>query len=154
MGAFVRAFGFIFLIFKAFSQRSVAGLSLKTLELYAFVFLFRLSSILRYQGYLPYDRSGDWFYSLLEIIALTLCCGVIYLVTIRFNSTYELRYDTFGWLHLPTELGALYILLPCMICGMVLQYYLLLFQSVQDHVLTNIVVTCGCDVAYTSKLEP
>ncbi|RLN91371.1 hypothetical protein BBJ28_00008692 [Nothophytophthora sp. Chile5] len=119
MGSFVRAFGFAFLIFKAFSQRSVAGLSLKTLELYAFVFLFRLSSILRYQGYLPYDRSGDWLYSFLEIIALVLCCGVIYLVTMRFNSTYELRYDTFGWLHLPTELGGLYILLPCILVGMV-----------------------------------
>jgi ER lumen protein retaining receptor len=119
LGSFVRAFGFIFLIFKAFSQRSVAGLSLKTLELYAFVFLFRLSSILRYQGYLPYDRTGDWLYSLLEIIALVLCCGVIYLVTVRFNSTYELRYDTFGWLHVPTELGALYILLPCILLGMV-----------------------------------
>jgi ER lumen protein retaining receptor len=52
-------------------------------------------------------------------VALTLCGGVIYLVTMRFNSTYELRYDTFGWLHLPTELGALYILLPCMFFGMV-----------------------------------
>uniref|UniRef100_M4C2T2 ER lumen protein-retaining receptor n=1 Tax=Hyaloperonospora arabidopsidis (strain Emoy2) TaxID=559515 RepID=M4C2T2_HYAAE len=118
MGACVRAFGFAFLIFKAFSQRSVAGLSLKTLELYAFVFFFRLSSILRYQGYLPYDRSGDWLYSFLEIVALSLCCGVIYLVTVRYNSTYELRYDTFGWLHLPSELGALYILLPCVLFGM------------------------------------
>lgn len=115
----MRAFGFIFLIFKAFSQRSVAGLSLKTLELYAFVFLFRLSSVLRYQGYLPYDRSGDWLYSFLEIVALVLCCGVIYLVTVRFNSTYELRYDTFGWLHVPTELGLLYILVPCILLGMV-----------------------------------
>ncbi|RLN47559.1 hypothetical protein BBJ29_007244 [Phytophthora kernoviae] len=120
MGSFVRAFGFAFLIFKAFSQRSVAGLSLKTLELYAFLFLFRLSSILRYQGYLPYDRSGDWLYTFLEVVALTLCCGVIYLVTTRFNSTYELRYDTFGWLHLPTELGALYILLPCILFGMLI----------------------------------
>lgn len=95
------------------------GLSLKTLELYVFVFLFRLSSVLRYQGYLPYDRSGDWLYSLLEITALALCCYVIYLVTVRFNSTYELRYDTFGWLHVPTELGALYILVPCILFGMV-----------------------------------
>lgn len=92
---------------------------MKTLELYAFVFFFRLSSILRYQGYLPYDRSGDWLYSFLEISALVMCCGVIYLVMVRFNSTYELRYDTFGWLHVPTELGALYILLPCIFFGMV-----------------------------------
>ncbi|GLD98502.1 hypothetical protein PINS_up007199 [Pythium insidiosum] len=40
-GSFVRAFGFGVLIFKAFSQKSVSGLSLKTLELYAFVFFFR-----------------------------------------------------------------------------------------------------------------
>lgn len=103
----------------------LSGLSLKTLELYAFVFFFRLSSILRYQGYLPYDRTGDWLYSLLEISAMAMCCIVIYLVTGRFNSTYELRYDTFGWLHIPTELGALYILVPCVFLGMV-RYFILL----------------------------
>lgn len=95
------------------------GLSLKTLELYAFVFFFRLSSILRYQGYLPYDRTGDWLYSFLEISALAMCCVVIFLVMVKFNASYEQRYDTFGWLHVPTELGALYILVPCILMGMV-----------------------------------
>lgn len=105
--------------YQLLTARHCAGLSLKTLELYAFVFFFRLSSILRYQGYLPYDRSGDWLYSFLEISALAMCCGVIYLVMVRFNTTYEQRYDTFGWLHVPTELGALYILVPCILFGMV-----------------------------------
>nr|CCA18024.1 conserved hypothetical protein [Albugo laibachii Nc14] len=119
LGSFVRAFGFAVLIFKAFSQKSVSGLSLKTVELYACVFFFRLASILRFQGYLPYDRSGDWLYTLLEVGALCLCCGVIYLVMVQYNSSYELRYDTFGWLHIPTELGALYTLLPCILFGMI-----------------------------------
>ena len=34
------------------------GVSLKTLELYALVFAFRLSSILFFDGYLPYDKYG------------------------------------------------------------------------------------------------
>uniref|UniRef100_A0AAV1TXG4 Uncharacterized protein n=1 Tax=Peronospora matthiolae TaxID=2874970 RepID=A0AAV1TXG4_9STRA len=71
-------------------------------------------------GYPPYDRSGDWLYLFLEIVALSLCCGVIYLVTVRYNSTYELRNDTFGWLHLLSELGALYILLFCVLFGMLI----------------------------------
>lgn len=33
-----------------------AGVSIKTLELYASVFVFRLCSILFYDGYLPFDR--------------------------------------------------------------------------------------------------
>jgi len=34
--------------------------SLKTLEAYSVVFFFRIVSIFRHEGYLPYDRSGDW----------------------------------------------------------------------------------------------
>ena len=51
-------------ILKIWSTSSVKGLSIKTLELYMLVFLFRLLSIMRFQGYLPYDQTGDWFYHL------------------------------------------------------------------------------------------
>ena len=44
------------------SSKSAKGVSLKTLELYALTFLVRLLSIMRHQGYLPFDKSGDWFY--------------------------------------------------------------------------------------------
>ncbi|CAK4423829.1 unnamed protein product [Aphanomyces euteiches] len=119
-GAFVRAFGFGILIFKSLTQKSVAGLSLKTLQLYAFVFFFRLCSITRYQGYLPYDRSGDWLYTFIEFLALALTAAVIFLVTVQFRGSYDFKYDTFGHLHVPSEYGIAYILVPCILLGMVL----------------------------------
>ena len=36
--------------------RSVTGVSFKTLQLYALVFFFRLTSIIPFSGYLPYDK--------------------------------------------------------------------------------------------------
>lgn len=39
---------------------AASSVSLKTLQAYLFVFSFRLVSIMRHEGYLPYDRSGDW----------------------------------------------------------------------------------------------
>ncbi|CAK4081390.1 unnamed protein product [Aphanomyces euteiches] len=119
-GAFVRAFGFGILIFKSLTQKSVAGLSLKTLQLYAFVFFFRLCSITRYQGYLPYDRSGDWLYTFIEFLALALTAAVIFLVTVQFRGSYDFKYDTFGHLHVPSEYGIAYILVPCILLGMLI----------------------------------
>ncbi len=77
----------------------VAGISLKTLQAYALIFAARLSSILVrpavrwatgiimmlcclqiYEGYLPFDRSGDWFYQACEIIALLQVLSLIVLV--------------------------------------------------------------------------
>ena len=58
----MRCFGFGLLNFKMWSSKSAKGVSLKTLELYALTFSVRLLSIMRHQGYLPFDKSGDWFY--------------------------------------------------------------------------------------------
>jgi hypothetical protein len=58
----MRCFGFGLLNFRMWSSKSAKGVSLKTLELYALTFLVRLLSIMRHQGYLPFDKSGDWFY--------------------------------------------------------------------------------------------
>jgi len=52
------------------------------------VFFFRLCSILFFDGYLPYDRSGDWFYQAVELVALALTCTLIYLVLVPFRETY------------------------------------------------------------------
>lgn len=60
--SFMRCFGFGLLIFKMLTSWSSKGISLKTLELYILTFSVRLFSIMRHQGYLPYDKTGDWFY--------------------------------------------------------------------------------------------
>ncbi|CDJ58379.1 hypothetical protein, conserved, partial [Eimeria maxima] len=41
-------------------------------ELYVLLIFSRLCSIVPYEGYLPYDRSGDWLYQTLEALSLLL----------------------------------------------------------------------------------
>lgn len=55
-GAFARTFGFGLLAFKIWTARSATGVSFKSLQLYALVFFFRLTSIIPFSGYLPYDK--------------------------------------------------------------------------------------------------
>ena len=69
-GAMLRMFGFGILNAKRFMSKRATGVSIKTLHLYCLVFLFRLRSISRHEGYFPYDKSGDWLYHCIEIMAL------------------------------------------------------------------------------------
>eukprot|EP00742_Colponemidia_sp_Colp-10_P004126 GILJ01004404.1.p1 GENE.GILJ01004404.1~~GILJ01004404.1.p1 ORF type:complete len:321 (-),score=25.40 GILJ01004404.1:70-933(-) len=92
----IQCFGFFIIFFKVRSQKSCSGVSLKTLQLYGIVFVSRLFSILRYEGYLPYDRSGDWFYQLVEILSLCFTCASIYLVRKPYRATYNKELDTFS----------------------------------------------------------
>ena len=78
LGAVVRMFAFLLLVIKMVMDRNADGLSGKTLIIYLFVFLARLTSILRFEGYLPYDSSGDWLYQAVECLAMLSVCGAIY----------------------------------------------------------------------------
>ena len=79
-----------------FSAKTAKGVSLKTLELYAAVFFFRLLSILRHQGYLPFDKSGDWFYHFVEIFSQILVGLSIYLVFVPLMPTYNEKFGACG----------------------------------------------------------
>lgn len=124
--SFLRCFGFALLNYKMLTAKTVKGVSAKSLELYIVVFVCRLLSILRHQGdfsqsqlviidligYLPFDKSGDWFYHLVEIISLIAVSTSVYLLFIPLFPTYDEKYDKFGNLHVPDRLGALYLLGP------------------------------------------
>ena len=62
----MRCFGFGLLNFKMWSSWSSKGISIKTLQLYMLTFSVRLFSIMRHQGYLPFDKTGDWFYHMVN----------------------------------------------------------------------------------------
>jgi hypothetical protein len=91
------------------------GVSAKTLQLYCLTFFFRLCSILFYEGYLPFDKSGDWFYQLIEILSLVISIVALALIYGKYRSTYNPAHDRFGALRIPNEFGILYILVPCFI---------------------------------------
>ncbi|CAG9315645.1 unnamed protein product [Blepharisma stoltei] len=51
-------------------RHTTEGLSLYTFVFYSLIYSSRLSSILPFESYLPYDSSGDWFYQVVEICSL------------------------------------------------------------------------------------
>ena len=114
----MRCFGLGLLNYKMFSTKTAKGVSVKTLELYGLVFFTRLLSILRHQGYLPYDKTGDWFYHFVEVMSLLSVALAIYGIFGPLLPSYDEKYDKFGNLHIPSELGALYAVGPAVVLAM------------------------------------
>jgi len=115
-GAIIRSGGFIVLLLKIVTQQSCSGVSAKSLQLYALVFFFRFISIVQHEGYLPFDKSGDWFYQAVEclsfIVSIT-CMGLLYG---PFSATHNAAQDSFGNAPpVPPALGALWLVLPTML---------------------------------------
>jgi len=91
LGAGIQCLGFATLVAKAQWQKSMSGISLKTLQLYAAVLALRLATTLTYGGYLPVDRSGDFVYQLADMISLGC---VLSLLTNNYKHTYQDWCDT------------------------------------------------------------
>lgn len=114
-GAMSRMFGFGVLNVKIWTGKRATGVSSKTLQLYTLVFILRLSSILRHEGYLPYDKSGDWLYHFIEFLALASTAGALYGCQVPFSSTYQKDLDIFGEKSVPPGYGAVYLVAPTFI---------------------------------------
>lgn len=115
----MRCFGFGLLNYRMWTTRSVKGVSAKTLELYAITFVVRLLSILRHQGYLPFDKTGDWFYHFVEIMSLGSVCLALYGLLGPLKPTYDEKHDKFGNMYIPSEFGAAYLVVPCVLVAVV-----------------------------------
>ncbi|KAK8803568.1 hypothetical protein WA158_001262 [Blastocystis sp. Blastoise] len=117
LGSMVCCFGFILILIKVITSQSVMGLSLKSLQCYAVVFLTRTIAITRSEGYLPFDRSGDWLYQTIECLTLLVILVVIYCIMVQFRYTHNAHQDTFGNNYVSQKLGALLLIVPCLILG-------------------------------------
>jgi len=114
-GAMARMFGFGILNVKTWKSQRASGVSIKTLQLYVLVFFFRLTSIMRHEGYLPYDKSGDWLYHTIEMLALLFTAGALYGCMVPFKGTYQSDLDRFGEYKVPPGYGAAYLAGPVML---------------------------------------
>jgi len=114
-GGMARMFGFGILNLKTFKSQRATGVSIKTLQLYCIVFFFRLTSIIRHEGYLPYDKSGDWLYHFVEGMSLLLASVALYACMFPFKHTYQAELDKFGELLVPPGLGAVYLAVPILL---------------------------------------
>lgn len=70
LGSVIQCLGLCLNLLKVHTQRSANGISVKSLQLYALVYISRLSATLFHDGYLPMDRSGDWAYQVADIASL------------------------------------------------------------------------------------
>ena len=120
LGSLLVLFSFGLLVIKVVVTRKVKNISLKTLQCYALVFAARLCSILRYEGYLPYDKSGDWFYQATEVGALIMVLGLITSVAVVFKSSYQKDADKFTVPGVPSDLGVLLLVLPALVIALLL----------------------------------
>jgi len=94
LGAAVQCLGFCLLRLKIRQQRGAMGISSRTLQMFAVMYVCRLYSTLQYNGYLPVDRTGDWVYQACEVAALAVCISVLAAVHSQHESTYEKAMDT------------------------------------------------------------
>lgn len=95
ISAAVQCLGFLILLLKVRMQKTAAGISSRTLEMFCVVFVFRLSSTLVKNGYIPVDRSGDWAYQAADVMSLLLVCQLLYCCQVTHKSTYQYQLDAF-----------------------------------------------------------
>jgi len=86
-------FGFFLIALKVQNSQSVSGLSLHMAICYTVSFFARLCSIMKYEGYLPYDSSGDFIYRIGEILAFILAGTLVYMIAMRYKSSYNWDLD-------------------------------------------------------------
>ncbi len=139
LGSLLVLFGFCLLAAKAALTRKLSHVSFKTLQAYALVFAARLCSILFYEGYLPYDKSGDWFYQAVEVSALVVVLALLACLQLRVVKHAE-RADDFDRtlcdrLGLPSQAGALLLVLPALLLAAVLH------PSLNNNWLTDVAWT-------------
>jgi len=94
LGSGIQCLGFFLLLQKIRQQRSAAGISAKTLQMYVLVFVFRLTSTCVKNGYLPVDKSGDWVYQFADICALAVVCQLLYTIHVTYHLTYQSHLDS------------------------------------------------------------
>jgi len=100
LGMAVQCLAFYLLNAKVDMQKSVAGISAKTLQVYVLVFVFRLSSTMVKNGYLPVDQSGDWVFQTADILSLFMTVKLLRRIYTSHSATYQEEYDTFDVIRL------------------------------------------------------
>ncbi|KAF8822544.1 putative ER lumen protein retaining receptor [Cardiosporidium cionae] len=111
LSSLIEMFSFLMVTVKVESSGSAKGVSLKMMECYVLLTFARLCSIIPFEGYLPYDRSGDWLYQLIESCILCLAGSIVYMCRFRYKETYDAKNDTFN---------TILIIVPSFLLAMVL----------------------------------
>lgn len=82
------------------TTRSCVGISAKMMQCYLILQVCRLVAVVPFDGYLPFDRTGDWIYQTVEAFIFLLAGSVVYTCKFRYNSSYADQNDTFNHYYL------------------------------------------------------
>ena len=104
LSSLIQTMAFVIVLIKVYNFQNCSGLSVNTLSCYALLLFSRLCSTVFFNGYLPSDDAGDWFYQLTELVSLVCVCALIYLTKFAFKETSDEYSDTvpFYYLAVPT----------------------------------------------------
>lgn len=94
VGSIFQTLGWYALLHKILKQKSVAGVSLYTVEMFIVTYAVRLWSTMMMSGYLPMDSSGDGIYQLADFIGLGIACGTWQCISETHKKTYDWHLDT------------------------------------------------------------
>merc|ERR1719230_1817832 len=100
LSSLVSMFSFLMVAMAIESGKTVKGVSLKMMECYIAVFFCRLIAVIPFEGYLPFDKSGDWLYQVCEAFGLCLSGSIVYCCRVQFVNTYAQETDTLNHLYL------------------------------------------------------
>jgi hypothetical protein len=93
LSGMIQMFGFFLIALKVQNTQTVSGISLNSLIAYSVSFFSRLCSILRHEGYLPYDSSGDFIYRIGEFLAFFISLYMIFMTAVKYKTTYNWDLD-------------------------------------------------------------
>lgn len=111
LSSLVSMFSFLMVAIAIQSTNSVAGVSVKMMECYIIVFFCRLCAIIPFEGYLPFDKSGDWLYQVCEAFGLCLSGSIVYCCRVQFPNTYAVETDTLNHMYLIGPTAAIALIL-------------------------------------------
>jgi len=106
LSSLLSMFSFLMVAMKIESGKSCKGVSLKMMECYVLIFFFRLCAIIPYEGYLPFDKSGDWFYQMCEALGFCLAGTIVFFCRGKYAPTYDPDTDTFNHIYLGAAAAA------------------------------------------------
>jgi len=93
-GSTVQVVGFLILMIRIRTTKSVAGLSSKSLQMFVLYLCARLPATCLCRGYIPIDASGHWFYQLMDFCALLLACHLLHSMHKTYVHSFQEEHDT------------------------------------------------------------
>jgi len=102
----------LMVFFKIEMAKSVQGVSMNMIISFLVFLSCRAASIIFWQGYLPYDATGDWMYQSVEVIQVTICGLILFRGMVTYKHTAaDSEFDS---------LNPLYLICPAFVMGILI----------------------------------